>query len=735
MKTILLYLSIVFLWIEIGQAQNKKALDSLMRVYPTLKIDTVKVLWLIEMAYQYRFSHSDSTIIYAQRAITESKNKRFLNGEGQSWNILGIGYERKASYALALDCYEKAYNVFQKTNYAKGFAITYKNMAVVYEHQANYIKALAYNQKALDIEEKQGNLRSVAQSLGNIGILYEKQGDFLKSLAHHQKSLDVFTKLGIEEDIGTALGNVGVVYYYLNDLNKALEYYKKGLVIQEKTGNKLGIATSLNNIGEVYYNQTDFPKAIEYLERSLIIHQQIGDKQGAIYPLNCMAISYQKQKNYDKSIQYAQNAYEIAKQINELLLVKESSNILYESYKLKGDYDKALQYHEAYKQVNDTIYNKEKTRAFAKLESKAEIAQKEKEIIILSKDRALQRIEVEREKITRLAEKKEAEANHFRSLAKEEKNKYKQDSLFALATQSQLESNVLKAQERTLRIEAQARTNIMYFMIAGLVGVILLAYFIFRSQQKEKKAKEESHLQKEEIQTQAEHLDASNKTKDRLFAIIAHDLRNPIMSFQGVAKQISVFLKKNKPERVIDLVETIDEYSHNLNNLLDNLLNWALVQRQDIQLNPQPLKLKQEIDICLQGFGAFATAYQLTLENKIKEEEYVTIDKNILHTIIRNLVGNAIKFTPKGGIIQIASTKEGNLPTKISIKDSGVGISPEKAAIIFQLQQDKSAQGLHGEKGIGIGLNLCYELAKISNCKLDVESKLNEGTTFYIIIP
>ncbi len=748
MKNIVFFLKItLYLWcficVQNLQAQNKKITDSLHFAYEHTKIDTLKVIIQLELAYRHRHNYPDSTLVYAKKALSYSQKINFFKGEGQAWNTLGLGYVRKEQYQIAHDYYAKGLACFEKNRYEKGIATTYTNIGVLYERQANFPKALECYQKSFDIEERANNRYGMAKTLGNMGVLYEKQGKNAESLKYHLKCLSVFKEIGTQDDIATALGNVGVAYYYLNDLNKAVEYYQKGLVIYKKINNKQGIAYQLNNIGEVYYNQENFPKAIEYLQQSVEIHQEINDKQGLIYPLTCLGISYQKQKNYDKSIQYAQKAFDIAQEIQVWNELKDVAKVLYESHKLKGNYDKALLYHEKYKSVNDSIYNKDKAKAFAKIEAKAELAQKDKEVAIF-------KMETEREKNARLASEKQAEADHFLNLAREEKDKRKADSLLSLSQKAQLESNILKTQEKVLKAEAQAKNaeitkekqakesqqKITYIILLGLIAVLVLAYMIYRGQQKEKKAKEEIATQKEEIQTQAEQLESSNKMKDRIFAILAHDLRNPIMAFQGVAKQVEMFLKKGKPERVLSLVETIDKYSQNLNNLLDNLLSWALVQRNELTFLQIPLEIKKEIDICLKGFEALAEAQKITLQNEISETLVIYIDKNVLQTIIRNLVSNALKFTPENGKITIGNTEKKQENQKnnwqLFVKDTGMGISPDVLPALFQIENKQSTQGIRGEKGIGIGLSLCYELARLNHLKINVESTLSEGTTFYV---
>jgi tetratricopeptide (TPR) repeat protein len=562
MKAIIFLSCLLYLAYLPAQAQNKKVIDSLMHVCNNAKHDTTKILALVSLSSIYMTNQPDSCIKIAQKALQMSEKINFDKGKAKAWHNMGIGSYSKGKYAEAIFYYQSAFETFDKMQDKKGMAGSWNNMGLVYQDQGNYPLALEYYQKSLRIKEQLGDKRDIATSLSNMGLVYKEQGNYSLALEFQQKGLKLKEEIGGKQGIANSLNNIGAIYDMQGRYDLALEYYQKSLKIKEELGNKRGIETSLSNIGSVYFNQGNYSLASEYYQKSLKIAEDIGDKNGQTYPLTGLAQIAQKQKDYDKSIMYAQKSLQIAQEIKANAEIKEASKALFGTYKLKGNYDKALEYHELFKKMQDTIFNVEKSKVIANLEAVVEIERKAKEIEIFRKDVKLQQIEKEREKSRRLAIEKQAEAERLSALAENEKNKRKQDSLRLLARETQLESDKLKANELKLKAESQTRKvelqarelqlqkekeakefqqYINYLVVMGLLSVAIFAYFIHRSRQKEKKAKEEVALQKEEIQQINEELQVTLTTVNQQKNVIEHknkSIEDSIVYAQRIQKAI-----------------------------------------------------------------------------------------------------------------------------------------------------------------------------------------------------
>ena len=236
------------------------------------------------------------------------------------------------------------------------------------------------------------------------------------------------------------------------------------------------------------------------------------------------------------------------------------------------------------------------------------------------------------------------------------------------------------------------------------------------------------------IQAQKVALETSNAFKDRLFAIIAHDMRNAIYAFTDVTKTIQTFIKFNQPEKILKISDAIDTSSNHLQHLLDNLLEWALSQRGEIPYKPEPLSLSHLFAETIDSFHEIATQRSIVLKKELSQGIEIFVDKNAIITILRNLIGNALKYTPAKGSISLSAVQNGER-TCIYINDTGLGMDREKLSMLFVPNLNKVHEGLDGQKGSGIGLLLVKELVDLNKGSIKVESMPGKGTSVQLIFP
>ncbi|MDX5436199.1 MAG: HAMP domain-containing histidine kinase, partial [Pontibacter sp.] len=222
--------------------------------------------------------------------------------------------------------------------------------------------------------------------------------------------------------------------------------------------------------------------------------------------------------------------------------------------------------------------------------------------------------------------------------------------------------------------------------------------------------------------------------KDRLFSIIGHDLRGPAAALQHVAELIHYHHEKGNVQQLMELGRKTARAAGGINSMLDNLLNWSLSQTGDLQLQAEPLKVYPLIQEVVELHDEFAFSKHITICHSGLESATVMADKNALLTILRNLLSNAIKFTHPGGAVTIHTQAE-NDRVKIIFRDNGVGISPEKMKVLFDLHQPKSSRGTAKEKGTGLGMVLVQELLEKIGGEIEVSSQPEEGTTVLLTLP
>jgi signal transduction histidine kinase len=231
-----------------------------------------------------------------------------------------------------------------------------------------------------------------------------------------------------------------------------------------------------------------------------------------------------------------------------------------------------------------------------------------------------------------------------------------------------------------------------------------------------------------------DELRESNATKDRFFSIIAHDLRNPFISignFITLMNKHSAVLSKTE---IIAISKELKESTDKTQELLENLLQWAQSQRGTIHFKPEVIELSEISEEITSLFGPIAKAKSITLESHIKNNTLAFADWQMTSTILRNLVSNAIKFTPENGTVSVKAIQTEEL-LQIKVSDTGIGMKQEVMDKLFIVGQKVVSTGTANEKGTGLGLLLCKELVEKNGGYIDVYSEPEKGSTFSFTLP
>lgn len=233
-----------------------------------------------------------------------------------------------------------------------------------------------------------------------------------------------------------------------------------------------------------------------------------------------------------------------------------------------------------------------------------------------------------------------------------------------------------------------------------------------------------------------EELVQINNIRNKFFSIISHDLKNPFSGILGLAEMLSVDADKLSLEEVKNTGQVMYKSAKVLYELLENLLEWSRSQLGTIEFIQYPLDLNDYIDKAISIYQLKADQKQISLRSFISTEAKVFADNYMLNTILRNLIGNAIKFTPNGGIILIGATAcEDSSLIKLFVRDSGIGIPKENHDKIFRIDTKYVRTGTNNEVGTGLGLILTKELVERHGGQIWFESEEGQGTTFYFTLP
>ncbi len=236
------------------------------------------------------------------------------------------------------------------------------------------------------------------------------------------------------------------------------------------------------------------------------------------------------------------------------------------------------------------------------------------------------------------------------------------------------------------------------------------------------------------IKQQVEELKELNSTKDKFFSIISHDLRSPFSNLLGMSELLLTNYQNYEDEKRLKFISALYETSKQSFTLLENLLEWSRMQRGKFDFNPELINLTNLIIFEIQNQENISKAKNIEINLLSTDEKMIFADMNMLKTILRNLIGNAIKFTQTGGKILIY-TIENNGFIEIAISDNGVGISPESIQKLFKFETDYSTAGTANEKGTGLGLVLCKEFIEKHGGEISAVSEVGKGSEFKFTLP
>lgn len=295
---------------------------------------------------------------------------------------------------------------------------------------------------------------------------------------------------------------------------------------------------------------------------------------------------------------------------------------------------------------------------------------------------------------------------------------------FVIAQYKQIHSNLLHLTWQTQQIAKGDLRQKVSFMGEFSIGFNKMI-----------EALREKETMEIKIKRQNEELQKLNAEKDKFFSIIAHDLRSPFNGFLGLTKIMTEDLPSLSMENIQLIAESMQKSATNLFRLLENLLEWSKMEQGLIPFSPQMVKLLPVILETTAMVAETAQVKEIVTSVEIPEDLEVFVDKNLIQTVIRNLASNAVKFTPRGGKIGISAKITDDKNVEISIRDSGIGMSPEMVGNLFRLDVQTGREGTEGESSTGLGLILCKEFVEKHGGKIRVESQEGIGSAFHVTFP
>ncbi len=626
------YLKLSFDLIDIDPAKgiriSRKAEELAIQENDSKSIKRVYYL----LGHHYNaLNYHDSAITYL-RLYLHDRSTLDSAADYSIYNLLGSSYNdiRK------IDSANYFFNIARKIAESEGddikIAAVYNNLAINHDASGQLDTSISYYMKALRIFERIGEKQYAATIYGNIGLLSLTNGDNENALEYLQKALEISKEIGNNPEIIRATTNLGTAYSSLNRFDEAKQSFETGLNLSLQYEMDYEVSRAHFNLGNLFFKIADYPNALSHFQKSLAIAIELNIPQGILYNSINMAEIETRMGAYDS----ASARLEIADQIASDLSLEIHRDIILLAYteleSAKGNYKKALEYHKQYSSFVDSIRNERNAKQLHEMLTKYE------------------------------SEKKTLENEQLR-----DKNLIQKKEIY---------------NQRLILV-------ILHLVVLFLIGILVL---VRRNHKKLAQVNQQLSELNTELSTERELLDLSNKTKDKFFSIIAHDLRNPFNSILGFSELLSTQIETKNYERVAYYSEIIKKSSQNAFELLINLLEWTRNQTGRIDFKPENINLFQVIENTTELFGDVAIQKSIFIEKDISKDTLVYADRDMLNTILRNLVSNAIKFSPSNGSITISAQETDN-ESFISIRDNGVGISKERIGKLFLIEENDSTIG------------------------------------------
>lgn len=503
---------------------------------------------------------------------------------------------------------------------------------------------------------------------------YEMEGNTDLAIDYLSKALNLFVQLKNDRGMADCQADLGVLLLKKKQYSPSKAAYVKALKNYDRLQDKKSMINVMRNIGILEEAIAQNDSASLYYRKGIALASELGDSSAAVsLYINFGNLLVQTGKFSDAKSMLARGIAlaDRSETSDEQIRGRQvMSNLIYK----QGNYKDAFNYLKRLTHFSDSISNIRNRQAIAAAEAKIETEQTEAKL------------------------------------------------------QNSQQGNISGSYPFM-----RSALGIILLMILAIIAGIISAVFYFRRKSNDRNAVLLSEKDNE-IDKLMKEIQVLNTTKDKFFSVIAQDLRNPftaVLGFTDILKED--YENIDEKDRIL-YIRAIHSSSFNIYELLKNLLDWSRTQTGNMECRPALIDMSQLTEQNVQLFSSYARNKEIQLNFEITGEAVTYADRNMVSTVIRNLLNNAIKFTNKGGEVHVA-VKDVDHRSELSVTDTGMGISENELKKLFQLGNSKRSKGTADEPGTGLGLILCKEFISINNGTIRAESVPGKGSRFTISLP
>lgn len=611
--------------------------------------------------------NTDGLIQNLEFALNWYLKEDYLVGIGNAHFYIGQAVA-KTDKASALQHFEASLESRTKLHDSVGIANNLLNIGTINYQSGNYSKANDYFYRALNLAGPMHNDAIRAIALNNLSSIHNKLKNYSLSLNYLQQALEIHLKSGNRQKQALVKSSFGNTYYLKGDYKQARKSYEQALSIQKEfKDNTENILDVYINLALVFKSEGDTLSAIKMLKESLALSRKGGYKEQESVILNNLG-SFSLEKNNTESLEMLLASLKTSTNSGNRRIVLANYDNLQQYYSNKQDYKTAYSFAEKYQALNDSIYNEEIVETIIDLQTKYETAEKEKELVMMSKEKLARELEL-------------------------------------------------------------SRANMQKY---GMVGISVLLLLLLGALYSRFLIKRRNQLQLTAVN---EKLNELNKTKDKLFSIVSHDLKNSMSGFSTIVNTINGKYDNFTTDEIKYYIGEITTSANTMKGLLRNLLDWSRSQQNLIKIYPSEINVPLLVNDCVAQVRQEIRQKAIELKQEINENLVLYSDKTVVNAVVRNILVNAVKYSYEGGIIEIEAAHN-NGRVEILIRDYGLGMDEEELSHIMKPNTYvKSKPGAAGEKGAGLGLMLTKELLEKISGQVNISSEKGKGSSFRILLP
>ncbi len=679
--------------------------------------------WYIQSLYHINSGNIQQAKGFAEKAIALSQEMKFDRLLVDAHLLMGEIVYNEGQFERSMKYFLDATKLSKKIRYKQGESFGLNMLGKYHYSKGNYSRSLNYFQEAMAIAKEIGNPDLQIKILNNIGKYFETHGLFKEALEKYLSGYDLIDSTKNKVIKATTYNHLGNIYDETGDYEQSLRFHKKALNLRKEINYVEGMAKSDKNIGEVFQKSNQLDSAEYYYQRSYNTCKAINYKKGKIKSLFLLGEIYHQTNRLNE----AENAY--------LASVEESESIGYQKGNMKIYLNLGRLQKETGNPRKAEYYLKKGIESAREDTLNSMLEPLYREIAQVQTD--LHNYQKSNEYLLKYVATKEYMLNH-------EKNENVEQLRIAFETDLKEKENKILQQENTLMALNMQRKNIL-ILVTGLILVMLILFTLMTYQRV--KSKELANLELETLNShitqkndQLAHLnkelDLSNNEKDKFFSIIAHELRNPLWWFKNLSETLSTRFNNGETDRVKMQkgLNSLNESAKTAFHLIDNLLQWSKSQLGRLTYQPKTFRMNELVRKTFNLFQPELESKNIRTRIDIQEDSMVYVDHEQINTVLRNLISNAIKYTPENGTIAVFSEKKDQF-LRLCIQDNGIGISPGNQKKLFDPKIEYTTLGLYQEKGSGLGLLLCKDFVEMNGGNIRMESEEGKGTRFYFSVP